>query len=379
MSNRFRKFRTEKLEERQMMAGDINAYISDIGYGIDTLYIEEADGQAGRDNSVFIKQMTENTIRVLGTANADGSISMINGKQYQDFTIKKDGSYVRPMRLDVYLGRGNDTVNVTEFNKGATFFLHDVSINVRDTSGADPPDQDFVYVSYVKVRGFDNDHPAGRIRISTGAGNDLVSINQVSAENPYYFESALGIGTGAGADRVEVYNSSFSGNVGIGAGRETENDVDDLKMVNVKVWGDSTLDVALGGGNDTFSFDRITMDRDYWLGQFTLDAGAGNDIGSIKNVTAYSVKALLGEGSDTLALDYISAREMNLQGQGGSGDTLSKYHITVDKVFESDWETINGLPPLKSGLVPQTTLQILNPTMPATFNPTTLPTLSRRV
>jgi len=350
VTNRSRTFRMERLEERQMMAGDINAYISNVGYGIDTLYIEEAADQAGRDNSVFIKQLTDNTIRVIGTANADGSLSLINGKQYQDFTITKDGSYLRPLRLDVYLGRGNDTVNVTEFNKvGGPFFLHDVSINVRDTSGT-VPDQDSVYMSYVDVHSYNNDHPAGRIQISTGAGNDLVSINQVSAVNPHYYEDALGIGTGAGADRVEVYNSTFSGNVGIGTGLATENDVDDLKMVNVRVAGDSKLDVRLGGGNDTFSFDRINMDYDWLLGRFNLDAGTGNDTGSIKNVTAHSVKALLGDGSDTLALDYVFAREMDLQGQGGTGDKLTKNHITVDKVFETGWETINGLPALKDGL-----------------------------
>jgi hypothetical protein len=377
MSNRFRTFRMERLEERQMMAGDIHAYISNVGYGIDTLYIEEEAGQAGRDNSVFIKQMTDNTIRVLGTANADGSFSLINGKQYQDFTITKDGSYTRPMRLDVYLGRGNDTVDVRDFNRdGGTFFLHDVSINVRDTSGADVPDQDSVYVSYVNVKGYTNDGPVGRIGISTGAGDDLVSINQVSAVDPRYYGSALGIGTGAGADRVEVYNSSFSGNVGIGTGLATENDVDDLKLVNVKVWGDSTLNVELGGGNDTFSFDRITMDKVGWIGKFNFDAGAGNDTGSIKNVTAYSVKAALGDGSDTLALDYISAQEMDLQGQGGTGDKLSKKHITVDKVFESGWETINGLPALKDGLV-TTTLNVVTatPTLTTTQKLTTTPLL----
>jgi len=367
----------ERLEERQMMAGDINAYISNVGYGIDTLYIEEAAGQAGRDNSVFVKQMSDNTIRVPGTSNADGSISLINGKQYQDFTITKDGSNIRPMRLDVYLGRGNDTVDVRDFNRdGGTFFLHNVSINVRDTSGADVPDQDSVYVSYVNVKGYNNDHPAGRIGISTGAGNDLVSVNQVVAESPYYYEGALGIGTGAGADRVEVYNSTLYGNVGIGTGLATENDVDDLKMVNVRVVGDSNLDVSLGGGNDTFSFDRITMDKVGWFGKFSFDAGAGNDTGSIKNVTAYSVKATLGDGSDTLALDYISAQEMDLQGQGGTGDKLSKKHITVDKVFESGWETINGLPALKYGLV--TTTPTLTTTPKSTATPKLATTSLRR-
>jgi hypothetical protein len=124
-----------------------------------------------------------------------------------------------------------------------------------------------------------------------------------------------------------------------------------VKMVNVRVTGDANLDVTLGGGNDTFSFDRVTMDKDYWFGRFNLDAGAGNDTGSIKNVTAYSVKAALGDGSDTLALDYILGKEMDLQGQGGTGDSLSKSHITIDKVFESGWETINGLPAWKVGLL----------------------------
>src|SRR5262245_32887973 len=138
----------EQLEDRQMMAGDMSAYIAADGLGRDTLYVKEATGQAGRGNSVFIRQMGQDTIRVLGSVNADGSISLVNGKQYEDFKIAKMPGKVndmRPIILDVNLGRGNDTVNVTEISRyGATFFasqnytptffVTDISINVGDTS-----------------------------------------------------------------------------------------------------------------------------------------------------------------------------------------------------------------------------------------------------
>src|SRR2546423_5124111 len=111
MSKQFRTFRMEQLEERQMMAGDINAYVKD-----NILHIDEAAGQAGRDSSVFIRQMGEDTVRVLGTLNADGSASLINGKQYQDFKFTPAFKAMRPIKLDVNLGGGGDTVNIADFS-----------------------------------------------------------------------------------------------------------------------------------------------------------------------------------------------------------------------------------------------------------------------
>ena len=375
MTKRFRTFRMEQLEARQMMAGDLDVSFTTENFGVDTLVVREATGQVGRDNSVFIKQMSGDTIRVIGTANVDGSLSLINGKQYQDFKVTPMNAGRRPIQIDVDLGGGNDTVNVTDFSGTGpmfgTFFLQNVVIDVTDTGDIG---QDSVYLSHLDVG--DN---IGRIRITTGAGNDIVSLDDVSANNEEW--GALGIGTGAGADRVEVYNSSFVGDVGIGTGDAAEAEVDDVRIVNVSLGGgNSDMEVTLGGGNDTFLFDGVTLpEPDHgWVTEFLLDTGAGNDTGSIKNVSAYRVKTLLGDGSDTLALDYIRAREMDLQGQEGSGDTLTKNHITVDQVFESGWETINGLPTLKPGLITSGTLQI-NPTTPPTFNPTTLPTLRRLV
>jgi hypothetical protein len=390
----------ERLEQRQMMAGDMSAYIdTDIYTGNDVLHVAEMAGQTDRANNVFIRQMSDNTIRVVGGVNGDGSISLVNGKQYVDFKFTPEVhyssgypyNYARPIKLDVQLGLGNDTVSITDITGSNTFFLRDLTINTTDrtpktlyppdaftiatspvnsviTAGHSPPtDQDSVYLSNISVREVSDVDTGGRISIWTGADNDTVSLTNVSSKDSDDYGAALGLGTGDGADRVEVYFSHFYGNVEISTGyAATDTGVDDLKLVDVGIeGGESNLTVELGGGNDTFFIDRVTLPTPRTTGfvsAFTLDAGAGNDTGTIKNVTTYDFKALMGDGSDTLALDYINAYNTDLQGQGGTDDKLTKNHMTVDKAFESGWETINGLPALKYG-VTTTTLKLKSATL----------------
>jgi hypothetical protein len=321
----------ERLEERQMMAGDVTAYFND---GV--LRIGEASGQTGRDNSVFVRQMGYNTIRVLGNSTADGSISRVNGAAYKDFVISSH----TPFDINVDLGSGNDTVQFTDI-RGATpdsgISLQHVTINTESRTGtAGTGDRDSVSVSFVET--------AATMTIVTGADNDLVS---VSNSRSY---GGLAVGTGAGSDTVEVISSVFGNGVDISTfANLSETDVDHLTMKHILCL---EVNAELGGGNDTFLFDDIQLHANYpFTGDFTLDAGAGNDTGSITNLSAVHVKALLGDGSDTLKLDYIRAKESDIEGQGGT-DSLSKTsNMWIDKVFESGWETINGRSALLNNLL----------------------------
>jgi len=323
MANKFRKFRMEKLEERQMMAGDMTAYVEFDSIGYETLYINEKAGQAGRDNSVFIRQMSDHTIRVLGTPTANGSISLVNGKQYQDFTFKT----VAP-NLIVKLGGGNDTVNITEITSPWLNFVR-MAVDVGAATASGNADQDSVSITNVL-------NGAG-LSIITGADKDQVNVDHVTT-------NSLAIGADAGDDRVAIYNSTFYRQVSVqlGAG------ADDVKVMHVDVNSD-VLDIQLGSENNTFLIDDVDVHNAHGIGTVAVIGGNQNDTGSILNVSTGLVWAPLSNGSDSLVLDHITAKEMRVEGGDGI-DSLKMKNLAVDEVFQTGWETINGFPPLKDGL-----------------------------
>ena len=332
MSKRFRTFRIEHLEARQMMAGDISAYVQN-----NTLFLREMAGQGGLDNSVVVKQAGANTIRVTGNTTANGSTSLINGAAYSDFTFGVGAA----IDFEFYFGNGNDMVIITEIDP-TKINLDDIYINAGVSSAPANRDNDSVLVTFVETI------PTGSMSIVTGTCADWVYLDNV-ATGDFVYGGAVSIQTADGADRVEVYNSTFRSDVYIATstyGTSTEAYADHVKMVNVNVDGD-LLSVYLGGGNDTFLFDRVDVRDAYGFGNLLLDAGAGNDSGTIRNLSTRGLTTRLGEGSDSLSLDYIWANEMDVQGGGGT-DSLSKTNIWVDNVFESGWETINGRPAWKS-------------------------------
>src|SRR4051794_36583312 len=98
MDKRKSKLNLENLEDRQMMAGDLAAYVSG-----GNLYVNEAPGQIGQDNGVIISQLANGKIRVSGDFTPMGSgVSKVNGMAFQDFTVTNN--------LIVKLGAGNDGI-----------------------------------------------------------------------------------------------------------------------------------------------------------------------------------------------------------------------------------------------------------------------------
>ena len=106
-SLRPRRFLMEQLETRQMMAGDVAAYVQN-----GNLYINEAANQVGLANGVRVAQLTNGQIQVIGTESNDGTtgVSRVNGVAAQNFTV--------PGSLFVNLGGGNDRIQLG-FSDGA--------------------------------------------------------------------------------------------------------------------------------------------------------------------------------------------------------------------------------------------------------------------
>src|SRR6188472_3066862 len=84
MVNRFRKLNMEQMESREMMAGDISAYVQN-----GNLYINEAKNSIGKDQGVLVTQLANGNIRLQGqdATNSGLTPSKINGAKYADFNI----------------------------------------------------------------------------------------------------------------------------------------------------------------------------------------------------------------------------------------------------------------------------------------------------
>jgi hypothetical protein len=326
MSNRQRKFGMEKLEARQMMAGDVTAFVNAAG----DLYVNEAPSQVGQDNAIKMTTRPDGKIRV--ETNPDTGNSLVNGGNFQDFVVTGN--------VYVTLGGGRDTVYVgSPFSPnpafdltapGAQSFNRFVHINVGSNSASGASDDDMVSVWGADVEGL--------VQIDTGAGTDWVGVASSTI-----FGDGLQIGTGAGQDRVLVTLCDLDALAVQTYSSLTEADFDYLSIVSTDIV--DSLRARLGGGNDQFRLELVDVGND-----IDIDAGAGNDTGLFERVTAVDeVMLQMGNGSDRLNLQRVTARHLNALGGNDSGiDTLTtRSGLANTNSFRtstiSGWEWIDGL------------------------------------
>jgi len=176
----------------------------------------------------------------------------------------------------------------------------------------------------------------GTLTVDTGAGADTVSMSSVCIS--INASDKLSIRTGAGADTVTLSHCLDAGalsNVEIVTYDSlAENDADRVTITGVYVG--KSLNIWLGGGNDVFTL----MGGSYSGNNIYVDAGAGNDRGSVNGLAAVNdITLKMGDGDDFLSVDNVyHAHQLNMLGDGGS-DTESRTNaIAVDALFESGWE-----------------------------------------
>ena len=295
----------EKLEERQLFAGDLSAIFQN-----GMLTITEAPGTAGQDHQVNVSQVSSNVIRV--TANT--LTSRVNGSVFREFTIPGGTANAT---VAISTGGGNDLVQITNLNIKA------LDLNTGGTG----PDHDRVIISGLKT--------TTNAFIRTGGGND-----QVSAGNLDLRRSTIGksfIDTGSGADVVTVgggFNTirgDFEVRTFLNA---AEADVDKVTFDNL---GLETASIHTGGGDDQVSINRVVSQ-----GSLSMTTGEGKDNVRLFDVFARDqVFATLGGGDDTMSTEFLRTPKLFVHGDGGY-DTLSRtseaHHIgktefnTVEKV-----------------------------------------------
>jgi len=368
----------ERLEDRQMMAGNIKA---EILFG-DSLVLTEARGSEGLAQAVQVAQVN-GRIRVDGLASASGGQTLINGKSRVEFAI--------PKNLSINLGGGNDQVGV--FNVS----LQNIGISTAAPAGSTVTDNDSAFVSDVSV--------TGNLSISTGAGRDTINVLSSKIGNGASSTGNLTVSTGVAqafgdmdGDNVIVNSVFVRGKTHIETGASG-----DSVLVEIATLGDATTDateVFTGAGADIVNFghagdvdgavfvagnldirtlaslnstsdvdvDSVTLLDTTVHENIYVKLGAGDDAVNMENVTAFKtillegqsgndtmklvqINALdgffatMGSGDDVLDITGLRASKMGIMGSDGF-DRLFKFdssNIPRESTFISGFEEINGI------------------------------------
>jgi hypothetical protein len=314
-----RALSVERLEDRQLMAADVGAYVQN-----GALFVVESAGWPGGQNGVQIMQVAPGTMRVTGLQTDDGGTSHVNGHASQDFSGINS--------LFVNLGGGNDRVYIGRSAAGTT--LGDVFINVDGTNG--PNAYQFDYDKVI----VENLTTTGTLDIRTGVGNDYIAVGNSKIGNDDL--DNLNIYAGAGSDTLYLTNVDVKGNLAVltSDSHSTSADADQVNLQTVTTH--AGLSVLMGSGKDTLNATDVTSST-----SILFDTGAGNDTVSLNSVRATDdFFARMGDGDDTLKVTYLRANRLTLDGGAGKDSLTTGIDGTVNLLSEINWELINGKVPL---------------------------------
>jgi hypothetical protein len=364
----------ESLESRQMMAGNLTANVVN-----NTLFINEAPGSLGLDQSVQVSFASSGNVKVEGLFNKSGGQTLINGATSvvlphtsnlvigtgggsDQIQVRNEGfntiqilagdpsgtsladddevvlANVGAGIADIRTGGGRDNVFVQSSN-----IFGDLKINTGVTGNVGALDEDGVFIQ--------NTVTHGATTITTGTSVDLVRITDSNLGDDK--NDFLSINTGAGADTVEIVPNhnwqSVAGNIVIKTfDSSSENDVDTVRMQELVCNG---MLVQVGGGNDVVNMLGIRSVSGIGTNStFQLEGMGGNDKFTLTDIEVLdNFFAFMGEGSDTLDMTYVKAnKSMLLDGGTGMGvDHLEKHQMPfIPSLTVKNWEFINGIPQL---------------------------------
>lgn len=349
-----RRLAVESLENRRMMAGDVHAFVSQ-----GTLFINEAAGHGGGAQNVLVSQLPDGKIQLTGrTSPVNLAGSLINGGRSVVFSGVNN--------IQANLGGGPDNI-VFETSDA---FARILSAVVNTTGASTANDDDVVVFNNFKV--------VHKVDVATGAGNDDVQIAKLTNSGEVHVK------TGSGDDKVRMKDST----VGVNE--------------NSLLWFD------LGGGNDTLLLgtgpadfyapvkgfnlrvdardgaDRVVLQDQFFDAGIAVQLGVGDDVLEMRNVKGLDVAlrgqegndtmklteveayedffANLGDGSDTLDVDHLTARTVELAGDGVLGDGYDRLFLRELHTLSSirtGFEEINGQRLIKKGaLQPALTITV---------------------
>jgi hypothetical protein len=287
MAHRTHQLAVDRLESRDLMAGNVTAVVSN-----NVLFLRETAG-SDLSNAVRVFRLPDGRVRVVGLADADGVPTTINGAAVRDFWLPNGG-------LSITLRGGDDRVVVEDAR------FTSMHIDVGGTAGSD---RDTVEVRRVAT--------GMGMHIFTGNGDDAVTVTDVRVGHlarPCRMD--LTINTGFGADAIAL-GSDAGGSVGVLGNLfltaspgllDPAGDAVDVRQTDVGGW----LFLRLGSGDDRVAMTGLRS------GGLRVSGLRGNDVVGLTDVwAAQEVDVSLSDGDDRL--DLTGVWTARLVARGGAG------------------------------------------------------------
>jgi hypothetical protein len=272
---------------------------------IDGDLVVTGDGQA---DQVAIVQTLQNGQPVAGryfVAGQNGTT--INGQA--------TGQFVQDVRRDIVVNLNGNNDRLTVGNGIDGDFIAPRDLQIDTGAGAD-----VVNINQVNVR--------DDLGIITGNGSDIVSVRATIGALPGIDGgfNDLFINTGEQSDRVLVQNTFVRSNLSIATGNDTFGDIVDILFSNV---GDDTS-ITTGGGGDTVRISDVGFNDN-----LVINSGDGIDTVRLTRVAVDELFANLGAGGDRLELRDSFGRRATLNGQTGA-DTLTRINTPFAEFFQAN-------------------------------------------
>lgn len=338
-------FRTELLEQRLALAGDVTIFA--IG---DTLHIR---GDSA-DNGLAIYSPSDGVINVKGLIQG-GAATTVNDVSTQAFTginnliislnSGNDALVITDAALSgvlsIQTGDDNDAIGLGQFAADDGLFDDAVdsllgaltlennlmllagegndSLLARNVTAklmtvAMEEGNDTVLLDRNETAGHPNYIPgvavAGPLVLSLGEGDNEADLIGVSAQS-------LAIGAGDGIDQIDFDDVTVDRSATITA-RDGANEID-IERLTAK-----SLEIRLGLGNDTVDLEDLTLRKS--LG---ISDNFGDDTITIEDATAKSIGISSGAGNDTITLHDLTLSGTLAVNTGIGNDQLTIEDVTA--------------------------------------------------
>lgn len=345
-SSRRRRLSAERLEQRVVMAGNV-----DVTFFFPELFIL---GDAN-DSAIELEEIAPNTIKITGLAGTtinSGSTPVVIAAALIDSVFAKmnDGDDRMVVRNMTLTDNANGVLSVTG-GAGDDNFLID-NVQTTDSVLVDMGEGDDVVRSrYTKVRnhviatgnGSDSTvfeyFSAGTLQltslegedkvvakaggvadsmsISSGPDNDTVALKGIQVNENLYVRTAQG------DDSILAKNIIVGGSVVVIADAGNSDGDDSFDMRNAKIG--NALKIATVRGDDTVYLRRVQVGN-----LLKMDTGYGNDEVDLIKVKASIVSILTGAGGDDVHLQKVLAPTLLHVRQGDGEDRLELENCDSD-------------------------------------------------
>lgn len=350
ISDRVRRLGFEGLEQRQMLAGNVQA-------GLDINGNLVLTGDLESNHVVVSRGFFSGQLVVRGGRSdpSDSStVTLVNG-QTGSLTFNTSGGVVMSMNdgndrvllTDVgiignvsgSLGRGNDQFAMQSGSQGPTSF----TLN----SGSSPQFAKASASGFVNVEGLEGDDTmvlfnatvSGNLTFTGGNGNDRFNSSGTTTANNVVGGSVQ-LTPGGGDDRISIFRMAVGSNFRVDDGSAVT--VTTVSIVNLRVNLDVLMNLSIR--RDVVRYEGEDVDTHFQARNITINTGDGIDYVAMRFGTMLNLNVTTGTGDDTnglnpgLRFNFLTIHNRLFVDSGSGNDRIFFGDIVVD-VLEVDTQT----------------------------------------